>query len=150
MQTGTGVTFTAIGLTIGLAVGGASWHLRTLIRTELRKASYATDIRLEHGAAQIRDEFRAGRENSEREMAAIRGVFDDRQGREPGRRRVSDLRQTAIYETLRSAGIGSELARDLATTIDNAIDQKGRKEILEALQDVQNRLERIESTLRAR
>ena len=63
---------------------------------------------------------------------------------------MSDLRQTAIYETLRTAGIGSELARDLATTIDNAIDQNGTKEILEALGDVQNRLERIESTLRAR
>ena len=60
---------------------------------------------------------------------------------------MSDSRRTAIHETLRNAGIGPELAGDLATTIDNAIDQKGTKEILEAIRDVQNRLERIEKKL---
>ena len=79
MQTSTTVTFTAIVLAFALALVGASWHLRTFIRAELRKASYATNIRLEHGVAQIREDFSAGRESSEREMAAIRAVFDDRQ-----------------------------------------------------------------------
>ena len=79
MQTGTTVTLTAIVLVIALAGSGATWHLRTFIRGELRKASYATDIRLEHGVAEIREEFRAGRESTEREMAAIRRLFRDRQ-----------------------------------------------------------------------
>ena len=80
MQTGTAVTFTAIALAVVLAMGAATWHLRTFIRAELRKASCATDIRLEQGMAQIREELRAGRESTEREMAAIRRLFRDRQG----------------------------------------------------------------------
>ena len=79
MQTGNAPTFTAIVLAMGLAMGAATWHLRTFIRAELRKASYATDIRLEHRVAQIREELRAGRESTEREMSAIRRWFRDRQ-----------------------------------------------------------------------
>ena len=67
MQTGTAVTFTAIALAVVLAMGAATWHLRTFIRAELRKASCATDIRLEQGMAQIREELRqAGRARNAR------------------------------------------------------------------------------------
>ena len=62
---------------------------------------------------------------------------------------MSKIRQTEIEVQLRAAGMGPRLARQLGLTIDNAIDQKGTKEILEALRDVQNRLERIEKKLEA-
>ena len=63
---------------------------------------------------------------------------------------MSETRQTAIYENLRNAGMGPELAQDFARTIGNAMDEKGTKAILEAIGDVQNRLERIEKTLERR
>ena len=61
---------------------------------------------------------------------------------------MSDLRRKAIDETLQNAGVAPRLARELAPTIDNAIDNKGTKEILETIRDVQNRLERIEKRLK--
>ena len=79
MQTGNAVTLTALMLATVLTVGGATWDLRQVIKCELDKASYATDIRLEHGVAQIREELRTGRENTEREMNAIRRVVLEQQ-----------------------------------------------------------------------
>ena len=63
---------------------------------------------------------------------------------------MSQMRQTEIQGQLRVAGIGPRLARELALTIDNAVHEKGTKEILEAIREVQNRLDRIENSLKAR
>ena len=93
MQTGNAVTATALMLAIVLSVGGATTHLRGVIRGELEKSNYTTNIRIEHEVAQIREELRTGRENTEREMNAIRRVVLDHQARPTGTRTGATARE---------------------------------------------------------
>ena len=59
-------------LVILLAVVGAMWNLRGLVTSEVEAAMAATNARLESAAASIRQDIRAGRESSDRQMAEIR------------------------------------------------------------------------------
>ena len=60
---------------------------------------------------------------------------------------MSATRREAIYEALRNAGAGPRLAKELGKAIDDAIEGAGKKEILGAIADVRQRLERIEQKL---
>ena len=66
------VTIAGFALAILLAVGGATWNLRGFITSEIEDATAATNGRLESAIADIREEIRAGRESSDRQMAEIR------------------------------------------------------------------------------
>ena len=70
-------TIAGFVLTLLLVVGGAMWNLRGFITSEIEEATAATNARLEAAIADIRQEFRAGRESTERQMAEIRQfIFD--------------------------------------------------------------------------
>ena len=84
MTTGKGIVLTSNLMTIAgfalailLTVGGATWNLRGFITAEIEQATAATNTRLESAIADIRQEIRAGRESTDRQMAEIRRfIFD--------------------------------------------------------------------------
>ena len=59
-------------LVILLAVFGAVLNLRGLVASEMEAATAETSSRLEGATASIRQDIRAGRESSDRQMAEIR------------------------------------------------------------------------------
>ena len=70
-------TIAGFGLTLVVVIGGAMWNLRGFITSEIEEATAATNARLEAAIADIRQEIRAGRESTERQMAEIRQfIFD--------------------------------------------------------------------------
>ena len=60
---------------------------------------------------------------------------------------MSATRREAIYQALHNAGAGERLASELGEAIDDAIEGAGKKEILDAIADVRQRLQRIEQKL---
>jgi signal transduction protein with GAF and PtsI domain len=66
------VTIAGFALAILLAVGGATWNPRGLITSSIDEATDETNARLETAIADIRQEIRAGRESTDRQMAEIR------------------------------------------------------------------------------
>lgn len=82
------VTIAGFALSILLVVGGATWNLRGFITSEIEDATAAANARLESAVqdtndrldaavADIRQEIRAGRESTDRQMAEIRQfIFD--------------------------------------------------------------------------
>ena len=71
------VTITGFALTLLLVGGGAMWNLRGFITSEIERATATTNARLEAAIADIRQEIRAGRESTDRQMAEIRQfIFD--------------------------------------------------------------------------
>ena len=71
------VTIVGFGLTLLLVVGGAMSNLRGFISSEIEKATTATNAHLEAATAEIRQEIRAGRESTERQMAEIGQLIFD-------------------------------------------------------------------------
>ncbi|MCY4633339.1 MAG: hypothetical protein OXG04_02315 [Acidobacteria bacterium] len=70
-------TIAGFALAILLAVGGATWNLRGFITSSIDEATDETNARLETAIANIREEIRAGRESTDRQMAEIRQfIFD--------------------------------------------------------------------------
>lgn len=82
------VTIAGFALSVLLVVGGATWNLRGFITSEIEAATAAANARLESAVqdtndrldaavADIRQEIRAGRESTDRQMAEIRRfIFD--------------------------------------------------------------------------
>lgn len=71
------VTIAGFALTLLLVGGGAMWNLRGFITSEIERATATTNARLEAAIADIRQEIRAGRESTDRQMAEIRQfIFD--------------------------------------------------------------------------
>ena len=73
------LTIAGFGFAILLAVGGATWNLRGFITSEIAEAT-AGNTRLESAVADIRQEIRAGRESTDRQMAEIRRFIVDLYG----------------------------------------------------------------------
>jgi len=66
------VTIAGFALAILLAVGGATWNLRGFITSSIDEATDETNARLETAIGDIREEIRAGRDSTDRQMAEIR------------------------------------------------------------------------------
>ncbi len=77
MLTSNVVTIAGFALAILLAVGGATWNLRGFITSSIDEATDEMNARLETAIANIREEIRASRESTDRQMAEIRQfIFD--------------------------------------------------------------------------
>ncbi|MCY4633417.1 MAG: hypothetical protein OXG04_02720 [Acidobacteria bacterium] len=89
MTTGKAIVFTSnvvtilgFGLTLLLMAGGAMWSLRGFITSEIEQAAAETNARLEAAITNVREEIRAGRESTDRQMAEIRQFIFDLYGEE--------------------------------------------------------------------
>ncbi len=77
MVTNNAAMIAGFALTLLLVGGGAMWNLRGFITSEIERATATTNARLETAIADIRQEIRAGRESTDRQMAEIRQfIFD--------------------------------------------------------------------------